>query len=153
MLIFTLLMPFGAFVALILFGRFFGKKGASLIGPFFMFLGAVASTYAFLKYAVTGDFLYLTLGTWFRAGDLVVEWGFMFDSLSITMFVVVCFVSCCVHLYSVDYMGEDPYFVRFMSYISLFTFFMLFLVSSDNFVQMLVGWEGVGICSFLLVSF
>jgi NADH-quinone oxidoreductase subunit L len=69
------------------------------------------------------------------------------------MFVVVTLVSFCVHLYSVDYMGADPGFIRFMSLISLFTFFMLFLVSADNFVQLLVGWEGVGICSFLLVSF
>lgn len=77
----------------------------------------------------------------------------MFDSLTLSMFLVVTIVSFCVHVYSIDYMGSDPYFVRFMSYISLFTFFMLFLVSADNFVQMFVGWEGVGICSFLLVSF
>jgi len=69
------------------------------------------------------------------------------------MFLVVTFISLLVHFYSVDYMGQDPHFPRFMSYLSLFTFFMLILVSADNFVQLFMGWEGVGLCSYLLISF
>ena len=69
------------------------------------------------------------------------------------MFIVVTFISTLVHLYSTEYVGEDPHLHRFMSCLSLFTFFMLILVTADNFVQMFVGWEGVGLCSYLLINF
>jgi NADH-ubiquinone oxidoreductase chain 5 len=148
-----LILPLGSASILLLFGRFIGRKGAHIIAPLSIFLSFIGSVYSFFILGISGDYAYIMMGNWFRTGDLVVDWGFVFDSLSLTMFVVVTLVSFCVHLYSVDYMGADPGFIRFMSLISLFTFFMLFLVSADNFVQLLVGWEGVGICSFLLVSF
>jgi NADH:ubiquinone oxidoreductase subunit 5 (subunit L)/multisubunit Na+/H+ antiporter MnhA subunit len=69
------------------------------------------------------------------------------------MCIVVTFISCLVHLYSTEYMSHDPHLPRFMSYLSLFTFFMLILVTADNFIQMFVGWEGVGLCSYLLINF
>jgi NADH:ubiquinone oxidoreductase subunit 5 (subunit L)/multisubunit Na+/H+ antiporter MnhA subunit len=78
---------------------------------------------------------------------------FMFDSLTVSMCVVVTFISFLVHLYSTEYMSHDPHLPRFMSYLSLFTFFMLILVTADNFLQMFVGWEGVGLCSYLLINF
>ena len=84
---------------------------------------------------------------------LVVNWGFCFDALSTTMLIVVCGVSSLVHLYSTEYMNGDPHHSRFMSYLSLFTGFMLVLVTSDNFVVMFFGWEGIGLASFLLISF
>ena len=77
----------------------------------------------------------------------------MFDSLTVSMCVVVTFISFLVHLYSTEYMSHDPHLPRFMSYLSLFTFFMLILISADNFLQMFVGWEGVGLCSYLLINF
>merc|ERR1712024_299630 len=77
----------------------------------------------------------------------------MFDSLTVTMCCVVTFVSTLVHLYSVEYMSNDPHLPRFMSYLSLFTFFMLILVTADNYIQLFVGWEGVGLCSYLLINF
>ena len=77
----------------------------------------------------------------------------MFDSLTASMCVVVTFVSFLVHSYSIEYMSHDPHLPRFMSYLSLFTFFMLILVTADNFLQMFVGWEGVGLCSYLLINF
>jgi len=77
----------------------------------------------------------------------------MFDSLTVTMCCVVTFISFLVHLYSTEYMSHDPHLSRFMSYLSLFTFFMLILVTADNFIQMFVGWEGVGLCSYLLINF
>jgi len=84
---------------------------------------------------------------------LVVNWGFLFDPLSTVMLVVVCGVSSLVHLYSTEYMNGDPHQGRFMSYLSLFTGFMLVLVTADNFVVMFFGWEGIGLASFLLISF
>lgn len=77
----------------------------------------------------------------------------MFDSITVLMFMVVTFVSFLVHLYSIEYMQDDPHHSRFMSYLSLFTFFMLILVSADNFIVMFFGWEGIGLASFLLISF
>jgi NADH:ubiquinone oxidoreductase subunit 5 (subunit L)/multisubunit Na+/H+ antiporter MnhA subunit len=86
--------------------------------------------------------------------DLVyVHWGFVFDALSASMLVVITSVSLCAHIYSIEYMRTDPHNVRFFSYLSLFTFFMLLLVVSDNTIQFFLGWEGVGICSYLLINF
>jgi proton-translocating NADH-quinone oxidoreductase chain L len=83
----------------------------------------------------------------------VVSWGFVFDSLTVTLMLVVNTVSALVHVYSVSYMANDPHFTRFMAYLSLFTFFMLMLISADNFIQLFLGWEGVGLCSYLLINF
>jgi NADH:ubiquinone oxidoreductase subunit 5 (subunit L)/multisubunit Na+/H+ antiporter MnhA subunit len=82
-----------------------------------------------------------------------VSWGFFFDSLVGILIFVVCFISLLVHLYSLDYMYYDPGFSRFLCYLSFFTFFMLILVSAANFVQLFLGWEGVGIASYLLINF
>lgn len=77
----------------------------------------------------------------------------MFDTLSISMLIMVSIISGVVHLYSLGYMETDPSLVRFISYLSLFTFFMFILVSADNFMQLFLGWEGIGLCSYLLISF
>jgi NADH-quinone oxidoreductase subunit L len=79
--------------------------------------------------------------------------GFLFDSLTSVMLLIITSISFFVHLYSIGYMSHDPHLNRFMSYLSLFTFFMLILVTSDNFLQLFLGWEGVGICSYLLINF
>src|SRR4029077_14246240 len=95
----------------------------------------------------------MTLMTWFAAGDLKVDWALRVDTLTAVMLVVVTTISSFVHLYSIAYMAEDPYRPRFFSYLSLFTFAMLMLVTSDNLVQMFFGWEGVGLASYLLIGF
>lgn len=94
-----------------------------------------------------------SMSSWIVADLAVIPWGFHFDSLTAAMFVVVLSISFVVHLYSAAYMATDPGLVRFFSYLSFFTFFMLVLVSSDNFVLLFVGWEGVGLCSYLLINF
>ena len=95
----------------------------------------------------------IPLASWIVAGGVDVAWSLRLDTLSGVMIVVVTVVSSMVHVYSIGYMHGDPSIPRFMSYLSLFTFFMLTLVTSDNFVQLFFGWEGVGLMSYLLIGF
>ena len=136
-----------------LFGRFLGSWGSAIITTSCLFISFLISLFAFYEVGLVGCFVYIKLATWINSEVLHVDWGFMFDSLTVTMCVVVTFISFLVHLYSTEYMSHDPHLARFMSYLSLFTFFMLILVTADNFVQMFVGWEGVGLCSYLLINF
>jgi NADH-ubiquinone oxidoreductase chain 5 len=136
-----------------LFGRFLGPRGSALITTGGLFLSFSLSLFAFYEVALAGCFTYIRLTTWISSEVLNVDWGFMFDSLTVTMCVIVTFISFLVHLYSTEYMSHDPHLPRFMSYLSLFTFFMLVLVTADNYIQMFVGWEGVGLCSYLLINF
>ena len=95
----------------------------------------------------------VTLISWISSGDFTANWSLKIDSLTAVMLVVVTFVSSLVHIYSTSYMHDDKSIARFMSYLSLFTFFMLILVTADNFLQLFVGWEGVGVASYLLIGF
>lgn len=97
--------------------------------------------------------VYLDLGSWMEFQDLKIGYNFYFDFLSSVMILVISIVSTCVHIFSYEYMKMDPHYNRFISYLSLFTFFMLILVSADNLIIMFFGWEGVGLCSYLLVGF
>ena len=143
---------FGSFIAGF-FGRFLGGRGSGLITIFCVGLSFLLSTLAFYEVGLAGSSTYLYLMPWLESDSFHVDWAFCFDSLTVVMLIVVTFISTLVHLYSTEYMGEDPHLPRFMSYLSLFTFFMLILVTADNFVQMFVGWEGVGLCSYLLINF
>ena len=136
-----------------LFGRQIGSNGSAIITTSCLFLSFLISLIAFYEVGLIGCFVYIKLTTWISSEVLHIDWGFMFDSLTVTMCCVVTFISFLVHLYSTEYMSHDPHLSRFMSYLSLFTFFMLILVTADNFIQMFVGWEGVGLCSYLLINF
>jgi NADH-ubiquinone oxidoreductase chain 5 len=136
-----------------LFGRYLGSWGSAIISTSCLFLSLLISLFAFYEVALIGCFVYIKLTTWISSEVLNIDWGFMFDTLTVVMCIVVTFISCSVHLYSTEYMSHDPHLPRFMSYLSLFTFFMLMLVTADNFIQMFVGWEGVGLCSYLLINF
>ena len=136
-----------------LFGRQIGSNGSAIITTSCLFFSFLISLVAFYEVGIIGCFVYIKLNTWISSEVLHVDWGFMFDSLTVTMCVIVTFISFLVHLYSTEYMSHDPHLSRFMSYLSLFTFFMLILVTADNFIQMFVGWEGVGLCSYLLINF
>ncbi len=148
-----LLFPILSTVSSGLFGFFLGNIGVSIISIICLSLTFFYSLLLFLYVALLGDILLLPLWTWFDVGPFFLQWILLYDSVTSIMFLVVTFISLLVHFYSIDYMGTDPHFPRFMSYLSLFTFFMLILVSSDNFLQLFVGWEGVGLCSYLLISF
>ena len=136
-----------------LFGRCLGPKGASVLTVTCLFLTFLLSLFSFYEVSILGYPVYIKFVSWINSETFNVDWGFMFDSLTVTMCCIVTFVSTLVHLYSTEYMVADPHLPRFMSYLSLFTFFMLILVTADNFIQMFVGWEGVGLCSYLLINF
>lgn len=135
------------------FGRFLGGRGSGLITISCVGLSFFLSGLAFYEVGLGGSSTYLYLMPWLESDSFHVDWAFCFDSLTVVMLIVVTFISTLVHLYSTEYMGGDPHLPRFISYLSLFTFFMLILVTADNFVQMFVGWEGVGLCSYLLINF
>ena len=136
-----------------LFGKQLGSWGAAIVTTSCLFLSLLLSLFAFYEVALSGGFVYIKLASWINSEVLNIDWGFMFDSLTVTMCVVVTFISTLVHLYSTEYMSHDPHLARFMSYLSLFTFFMLILVTGDNLVQMFLGWEGIGLASYLLINF
>src|SRR5690348_3290375 len=142
----------GAFIAGC-FGRWIGDRGAQVITCAALCLAAVFGVILFVEVALGGQVRTTDLFTWIDTGDLQVQWALRFDALSAVMVAVVTVVSAMVHIYSVGYMAHDNSIPRFMAYLSLFTFFMLMLVTADNFVQLFFGWEGVGLCSYLLVGF
>jgi NADH-quinone oxidoreductase subunit L len=149
----TVFLPLiGAFIAGF-FGRRLGNRGSQFVtvGPI---LGsAVLSCVILYTVAFGGQAETVRLFTWIDSGALEVSWALKFDTLTAVMVFVVCVVSSMVHVYSVGYMSHDPHVPRFMAYLSLFTFFMLALVTADNFLQMFFGWEGVGLASYLLIGF
>lgn len=152
MYLLVLVLPLLNFLIACLFGKLVGK----LVKFFFivnMFLLTLVSFFLFYEVGINKYVCFVDLGTWFHLGVLRLDWTFLFDSITCTMIVLVVFVSFLVHLYSMDYMNGDPYIIRFLSYLSLFTFFMLMLVTSGNFVQLFLGWEGVGLSSYLLINF
>jgi NADH-ubiquinone oxidoreductase chain 5 len=136
-----------------LFGRYLGTKGAQIVTTACLALSTLLSWYAFMEVGINGNTVYIDLFTWIDSEMLHASWGFLFDSLTVIMLITVTTVSGMVHLYSIGYMGEDPHVPRFMSYLSLFTFFMLILVTGDNYLQMFFGWEGIGLSSYLLINF
>ncbi|ACI98641.1 NADH-quinone oxidoreductase subunit L [Rhodospirillum centenum] len=144
----------GAFVAGF-FGRFIGDRGAQIVTCTLMLIAAVLSCILFVEVGFSGPEATrtITLFTWIDSGSFEVDWALRIDALTAVMLVVVNVVSAMVHVYSVGYMSHDPSKARFMSYLSLFTFMMLMLVTADNLVQMFFGWEGVGLASYLLINF
>nr|YP_010394280.1 NADH dehydrogenase subunit 5 [Phytophthora cryptogea]DAZ88288.1 TPA_asm: NADH dehydrogenase subunit 5 [Phytophthora cryptogea] len=154
MLLLTLIfLPFLGSVAAGLFGFYIGRKGSVFITTLTTFLSCLFSLIIIYN-SITDEYEYIIyISNWINSGLFNCNWCFLFDSLTMVMLVVVTSISTLVHLYSSQYMAHDPHLSRFMSYLSLFTFFMIILVTGDNFMQMFVGWEGVGFCSYLLINF
>jgi NADH-quinone oxidoreductase subunit L len=135
------------------FGRALGDRPSELITTIFLGIAAVLSWVVFWRVGIMGETDKVTLLRWITSGELDVSWGIRVDTLTAVMLVVVTTVSALVHLYSIGYMHEDDSRPRFFAYLSLFTFAMLMLVTSDNLLQMFFGWEGVGLASYLLIGF
>ena len=135
------------------FGRFLGRQGSIILTTSCLFLSFLISLLIFYEVGLSNSICIIKLEKWFDVGLLNTSWGFLFDSLTSMMLIIVTLISFLVHLYSINYMEADPHISRFMCYLSLFTVFMLFLVTADNFIQMFLGWEGVGLSSYLLINF
>ena len=133
-------------------GKIVGRTGAHLVTILGVLIATVAS-FMVLSDVIKGNTFDGTVYTWAAVGGLKLEVGFLIDQLSALMMVVVTFVSLMVHIYTIGYMADDPGYQRFFSYISLFTFSMLMLVMSNNFLQLFFGWEAVGLMSYLLIGF
>ena len=143
---------FGAIISS-LYIRYSNPQFSKIVTSVAMVLSALQASKAFVEVGLNGKAETFIACSWITCDLFKADWGFLFDSLTVTMLLVVTFVSTLVHIYSCSYMNEDPHIAKFMSYISLFTFFMLMLVTANNFLQLFFGWEGVGLCSFLLISF
>src|SRR5271166_1887773 len=145
-------LPLFGFLIAGLFGRWIGARGAEYVTTGFLAVSFVLSWIAFFQVA-EGAGAHIPVANWFTSGKLAVDWALRIDTLTAVMLVVVTTVSFLVHAYSVGYMAEDPSRPRFFAYLSLFTFSMLMLVTADNLVQLFFGWEGVGLCSYLLIGY
>ena len=147
------LLPLIGAVIAGLFGRAIGARGAQIVTCTLLGIGALISIVVFKRVAIDGETGVTELFTWIDSGAFEFSWAVKLDTLSAVMMMVVSVVSWLIHIYSIGYMAHDKSIPRFFSYLSLFTFFMLALVTADNFVQLFFGWEGVGLASYLLIGF
>ena len=153
MLYLILFLPLlGSFISAFFYKKI-GDKTCQIITSAFVIIGAILSSIILLETIKTGKIYEYLILNWISSGSLKLHWSIYVDSLTAVMLVVVNSVSALVHIYSIGYMSHDPHKPRFMSYLSLFTFMMLSLVTADNFLQLFFGWEGVGLASYLLIGF
>jgi len=146
------LAPLAGAILAGLFGKLIGRTGTHVVAILGVTVALVASILIYQD-VQAGNHFNGALYTWLESGGLKLQIGFLIDPLTVMMMLVVTFVSLMVHIYTIGYMADDPGYQRFFSYISLFTFSMLMLVMSNNFVQLFFGWEAVGLVSYLLIGF
>jgi NADH-ubiquinone oxidoreductase chain 5 len=135
------------------FGRKVGVTGSRIISCSSILATTVLAVIGFFEIGFSNNPVSITLFKWLDSESFNMVWNFQFDSLTVSMLIPVLVISSLVHIYSIGYMSHDPHSQRFFSYLSLFTFMMIILVTGNNYLVMFVGWEGVGVCSYLLVSF
>ena len=153
MLYLILFLPLlGSFISAFFYKKI-GDRTCQIITSAFIVTGAILSSIILLETIKTGKVYEYPIFNWITSGSLKLNWSIYVDSLTAVMLVVVNSVSALVHIYSIGYMSHDPHKPRFMSYLSLFTFMMLSLITADNFLQLFFGWEGVGLASYLLIGF
>ena len=135
------------------FGKQFGAKSCQVLTSSFVSISAILSFFIFYEVLIENYSSNKLIFNWISSGDFSVNWSINIDPLTSVMLVIVSLISSIIHFYSIGYMSSDPHKSRFMAYLSLFTFSMLTLVTADNFLQLYFGWEGVGLCSYLLIGF
>ena len=148
-----LLLPLLASIISGFFGKYIGDRTSEVLTSLFVSISAGLSLFIFYNVILHQYENNVVIASWINSGSLNVNWSIKIDALSSVMLVVITLVSALVHIYSIGYMSHDPHKPRFMAYLSLFTFSMLTLVTSDNFLQLFFGWEGVGLCSYFLIGF
>ncbi|MDA9596373.1 NADH-quinone oxidoreductase subunit L [Candidatus Pelagibacter sp.] len=148
-----LFLPLIASIISGFFGKYIGDRNSEYVTSGLVSISALLSISVLYQVIVNQYEENIVIATWINSGSLDVNWSMLIDPLSAIMLVVVTSVSSLVHIYSIGYMSHDPHKPRFMAYLSLFTFAMLMLVTSDNFIQLFFGWEGVGLCSYFLIGF
>jgi len=151
--ILILFLPLLASIISGFFGKYIGDRNSEIVTSALVSISAILSIFVLYQVIVNQYEDNIVIATWINSGSLDVNWSMLIDPLSAIMLVVVTLVSSLVHIYSIGYMSHDPHKPRFMAYLSLFTFAMLMLVTSDNFLQLFFGWEGVGLCSYFLIGF
>ncbi|MCH8476013.1 MAG: NADH-quinone oxidoreductase subunit L, partial [Opitutales bacterium] len=142
-----------SFVIASLFGRFLGYLGVCFFTTLSVLISNLLSFILLYEVVLNESICYLPLFKWLQLDLIDISFTLRFDTLASFMLVVITSISLCAHLYSISYMNGDPHQARFMSYLSLFTWFMIILVTSSNLLQLFLGWEGVGVCSYLLINF
>ncbi len=153
MIVYILLLPLIAAVFTGLLCKKVSNYFAQIFNSSLLAISALLSLFVFHDIVIVGKVLQIDLFNWIDLGNFTIKWSIYADSLTAIMLVVVTIISSIVHVYSIGYMHDDPNVPKFMAYLSLFTFFMLMLITSNNLVQLFFGWEGVGLCSYLLIGF
>ena len=136
-----------------LMGRVIGVSGAHLITCTCLILSSILASFGFYEVGLCGSPVYIHLTSWLDSEFLHISWEFIFDQVTISLGLAVLYCSTLIHIFSVDYLSADPHQQRFMSYLSLFTFGMLVLITGANYFVMFVGWEAIGVVSYLLINF
>jgi NADH-ubiquinone oxidoreductase chain 5 len=148
-----IILPLLSSVVSGLFGRKIGVSGSRLLSCLSIITTTILAIISFFEVGLNNNPVSINLFKWLDSESFNILWNFQFDSLTVSMLIPVLVISSLVHFYSIGYMSHDPHNQRFFSYLSLFTFMMIILVTGNNYLLMFVGWEGVGVCSYLLVSF
>lgn len=146
-------LPFFGAIAAGMRGRALGSTGAQLISTTCIIISTILCYVAFYEVALCRSPVNVNIGSWIDMGIMSVSWSFYFDDLTVAMLLPVLTVSSCVHIYSMSYIAHDPHTQRFFSYLSFFTASMLVLATSDSYLLMFLGWEAIGIASYLLIGF
>tara|TARA_Y100000590_G_scaffold188247_1_gene214538 strand:- start:2161 stop:4074 length:1914 start_codon:yes stop_codon:yes gene_type:complete len=149
----TIFGPLIGFILSFFLGKNLNNKFSQYTTSIILIISSICAWIIFFDILINNISYKISLFNWIQSGNLNVDWSIKIDALTSVMFIVVTTVSATVHIYSIGYMAKDNSIPRFMGYLSLFTFFMLVLVCSDNLLQMFFGWEGVGLCSYLLIGF
>ena len=153
MYILIILLPLISSILCGFFGRKIGYEGVKILSSVVILITCLICVNSFIEVSILNSSSSINLWSWFDSGTLYNPITLQFDYIVCSMLILVSSVSFFVHLFSTSYMDGDPHLPRFMSYLSLFTFFMLILVTSNNLIQLFIGWEGVGLCSYLLIGF
>lgn len=153
MYILIILLPLLGSLSAGLLGRKIGIKGSQFITITTLLLSSLFMSIAFYEICICGSPVYINLGSWIDSEFLVISWEFIFDQLTVSLGLAVLYCSTLIHIYTIDYLSSDPHNQRFFSYLSAFTFGMLVLISGGNYFVMFVGWELIGVVSYLLINF